>query len=389
MTEQRKLKKRVRERAARTGESYITARRQVVAAGGHAAPGAPSTDTANTAPGEQGPVHRESALLARMLRQAGVTAPHTGSAYSEVMLAGLAGGIGFLYAVFEYKGHPPTMTIVAQHHPQPWLPTALDHLGLPYHERRSTSVANAMADLRGSGRPAYCDVDRGRLPWHGSGSWLYADPYGVLVEVDGETAAVDDGWSTHELSTEDFAAAWSGHTKGRHYRLGLADGAADTAVDLPAAVSRAVRLTVSHLTGPVLGNSFDVNFGLRGMAKLAAQLRDTRTRTGWAKRYEGHLDRAMRRLDECLDREYTAPGATRPVYAAFLVEAATVQPVPQAGAMRAAAEIFDESGRTWSRIAAVARETDAAERLPELAGLVDDARALEERAVAVLAATHP
>jgi hypothetical protein len=383
MTEQRKLKKRARERAARTGESYITARRQVLATGGREASAASGAATATS------PSHRESALLARMLRQAGVVAPHTGAAYTEAMLAGLAGGIGFLYAVFEYKGHPPMTTIVAQHHPQPWLPTALDHLGLPYHERRSTSVAKATADLRGSGRPAYCNVDRGRLPWHGSGPWLYADPYGVLVEFDEETAAVDDGWSVHELSTEDFAAAWSSHTKGRHYRLGLANDAADSTVDLPAAVSRAVRLTVSHLTGPVLGNSFDVNFGFSGMTKLAAQLRDERTRTGWAKRHEGHLALALRRLDECLERENTAPGGTRPVYAAFLIEAATVQSAPQAAAMRASAGLFDESGRTWSRIAGLAREPDAAGRLAELAGLVDDARALEERAVEVLAAAYP
>jgi hypothetical protein len=381
MTEQRKLKKRVRERATRTGESYITARRQVVAAGGREVPGAH----------QQHPAHRESALLARMLRQAGVVAPHTGAPYTETMIAGLAGGIGFLYAVFEYKGHPPTMTIVAQHHPQPWLPTALDHLGLPYRERRSTSVTKATADLRASGRLEYCAVDRGKLPWHGTGPWLYADPYGVVVEADSgaETVAVDDGWAVHELSTEDFAAAWSSHTKGRHYRLGLGDGAAGSTVDLPAAVSRAIRLTVSHLTGPVLGNSFDVNFGLSGMARLAAQLRDERTRTGWAKRFEGHLDLAVRRLDECLEREYTAPSATRPVYAAFLTEAATVQPPAQADAMRAAAGLFDESGRGWSRIATVAREPDAAGRLAELAGFVDDARALEERAVEVLAAVYP
>ena len=375
MTEQRKLKKRVRERAARTGESYITARRQVVGAGGHADAAA---ETAR-------PAHRESALLARMLRQAGVVAPHTDAPYTEAMIAGLAGGIGFLYAVFEYKGHPPTMTIVAQHHPQPWLPTALDHLGLPYRERRSTAVATATADLRASGDLAYCAVDRGRLPWHGSGPWLYADAYGVLVDASAATLRVDDGWSVHELSTEDFEAAWSSHTKGRHYRLRLEAGAAGSTVDLPAAVSRAVRLTVAHLTGPVLGNSFDVNFGFSGMAKLAAQLRDERTRTGWAKRYEGHLDLAMRRLDECLEREYTAPGASRPVYAAFLTEAATVQPAPQAAAMRAAADLFEESGRCWARIAAVAREPDAAGRLAELAALVDDARVLEERAVAVLA----
>lgn len=37
------------------------------------------------------------------------------------MLVGLAGGIGFLYAVFDYQGFQPMVTIVARHHPErPW-----------------------------------------------------------------------------------------------------------------------------------------------------------------------------------------------------------------------------------------------------------------------------
>src|SRR5690606_12820236 len=59
-------------------------------------------------------VHRESALVQRLLASAGVE-------LSEAMACGLGGGIGFMYAVFEYKQAPhPLLTFVTQHHPRPW-----------------------------------------------------------------------------------------------------------------------------------------------------------------------------------------------------------------------------------------------------------------------------
>src|SRR3954468_10198454 len=78
MTEQKHLKQLVRERMARTGESYTTARRHVV--GRRGTPGATLT-----APPAR---HRLTALLARMMRDGGYVAPHTGEPYSQAMLCG-------------------------------------------------------------------------------------------------------------------------------------------------------------------------------------------------------------------------------------------------------------------------------------------------------------
>ncbi|MBX7266563.1 hypothetical protein KIF24_11290 [Micromonospora sp. Llam7] len=56
-----------------------------------------------------------------------------------------AGVIGFMYAVFEYAAVPhPLLTIVAQHHPQPWAPAVLDRLGLAYRQSRGTSTKAAL-----------------------------------------------------------------------------------------------------------------------------------------------------------------------------------------------------------------------------------------------------
>ena len=401
MTEQRKLKGRIRERSDRTGETYTTARRHVLGKGGQrSVAAAPLPD--GIVPGYPGfstAAHHDSALLAHLLAQAGVTAPHTGEPYSEAMLAGLAGGIGFMYALFEYQGWQPMLTVVAQHHPQPWLPTALDHLGLPHTEQHSSKVTIAMTRLFAvldGGRAVHCLVDRTGLAWHAGRPGIHTDPYGVVVAGrDGGTLWLDDGGpAPRPMSEEDFAAAWSGYAKGRHHMRVIGD-AAPVIVDLTEAVRTATRMTVAHLTGPVLGHSFDVNFGFSGMARLADQVRDDRGKTGWARRFGTPelFALAMRRLHDCLEREHTAPGATRPLYAEFLDEAAPVLGGAAAVALREAANLFRESGALWARLASTAAEVsfppDEEGRrsfLAELAGLVDAARRIEERAAAVLTA---
>jgi hypothetical protein len=159
-------------------------------------------------------------------------------------------------------------------------------------------------------------------------------------------------------------------------------------VDLDAAARDAVGVTVAHLTGPVLGNSFDVNFGLSGMAKLAGELRDTRTRKAWAKRFgtpEGRAH-AMRRLVECVEKEYTAPGGTRPIYADFLDEALPPDASAAAGWIRAAGSIR-AAGERWSALARSATtEGDLRGWCDRAADLVDEAAALERRAVEALSA---
>jgi hypothetical protein len=127
-------------------------------------------------------------------------------------------------------------------------------------------------------------------------------------------------------------------------------GEAPVRVNLPAAIRSAVATTVAHLTGPVLGHSFDSNFGFSGMAKLATQLRDTRTKSGWTRRFSTPVAffHGVRRLYECLELQFTAPGATRPRYADFLDEAA---PVLGGAGLSEAATLFRRSGAIWARVA--------------------------------------
>ncbi len=340
MTEQRGLKKLVRQRMDRTAESYTTARRHVLAQAARAEAPAPPSGLVYRRFGRD--QHHEASLVRNAL---GVTG--TGSAHGEALIAGLAGGVGFMYAVFEYRDMPPLLTIVAQHHPEPWVQAALSRLNVPFTEQHGGKPRwDRVRRELDAGRPVFCAVDKSRLPWHGMEPGFAADAHTVVIAgYDGDDLYVDDESATpHVIGTEEFGAAWTAYRKGRHQMIvptGPPVGEPD--------VTDAIATTAAHLTGPVLGHSFDASFGFSGMDKLAGQLRDATTKTGWERRFGAPVPffHGVRRLYECLELEYTAPGATRPLYADFLEQAGRPEP----------AELFRESGRGWERLASLALET--------------------------------
>jgi len=400
MTQHRSLKQHVRDRMARTGETYSTARHHVLASAGRGTtePWPAAVPTRYRPCG--GGVHHDTGLLYSLLRAAEVTAPHTGEPWSEAMLVGLAGGVGFMYFVFEYEGHHPTMTIVARHHPEPYLPAALTRAGVPFTLATTGSAKKATAALRtvlDAGGAAICTVARDRLPWHEDRGELYAqDPHDVaVIGADGDTLYVDDDQPVPiAVPAEQFVAAWSQYRKGKHSLLTI-DGPPGP-VDLGAAVADAVATTCAHLTGPVLGNNFDVNFGFSGAAKLVAQLRDPSGKAGWSQRFAdpAAFQIALHRLSDCLEVDYAGPGALRPIYADFLDEAAKALDRP---AYAEAAGLFRNAGERWSAVSTAAVFAPGGEPLApdgpavrvlldELADGVAGAVAVEERAVRVLAA---
>lgn len=342
MSEQGALSQRVRERMAGAGESWTTAYHHVV----------------GLRPGAHPQRHHESVLVRRMLSAAGLDV-------SEAMVCGLGGGIGFLYAVFEYKAvDHPLLTIVTQHHPTPWLEAVSTHLGAATTTLTSSSPQRAHVKLRRAlddGRPVLVQVARGLLPWHETApDHEAADPYPVLViGREGEDLVVLDG---HErrIGADRLAVAWAAHRKGR-FSVTTLDGAGSP--DLGWAVDRAVATTHAHLTGPVLGHAFDVNLGLSGVARLRDDLLDSRSARGWARRFgaEHAFEAARWRLAECLTWAHGAEGATRLVYADFLAETGRAR----------AASLSREAGVQWSAIADVAgAEADPAVAIPELAARV-------------------
>ncbi len=355
MTAHPHLKQHIRDRMARTGESYTTTRRHVLAAGDRTPPPRPE-GLLPSWPATGGGDHHGSALAAHLIAASGTRAPHTGEPYSEAMVAGLAGGIGFMYFVFSYDGHHPTMTIVARRHPEPYVAAALRAAGVEFTEQHTGSAAVAERRLRAglaAGRPMAATVDRTRLPWHGLDGSPYGPephPVGICGSRPGDVVLLDDECvQPNPLGLSELMAAWSAPAKNRHELLEIT-GPAPADHDVPAALRDAVVRGCALLTEPVLGNNFDVNFGFRGMRKLADGLADPRGKRGWARLF-AHPEAmftALRRLHDCLETEYTASGATWPLWAAFLEEAAVMVGEP---AWTAAAVDVRASGVLWSGIA--------------------------------------
>lgn len=93
--------------------------------------------------------------------------------------------------------------------------------------------------------------------------------------------------------------------------------------DLETGIRQAIEKTCANLTGPVLGNDFDANFGFRGLEKLASELRST-ARKGWHARFS-HPERmfvVLQRLYAGIETEWGSTGGMRLLYADFLDEAA-------------------------------------------------------------------
>lgn len=355
MTDRRALKSLVRERMARTGETYSTAYRHVTAA-------------AATHP--QHGTHRVSTLTSRWLGTAGVEV-------SEAMACGLGGGIGFLYAIFEYDAVPhPLLTVVTQHHPQPWPEAVAQHTGIAMTTQTSSSPAAARRKLDAvldAGRTPWVLVGRGHLPWNdGVSAEEAADPYPALITRAGSGLLLDDGDADpHPITDEALMAAWVAHRKGRFALTTIDPGAR---LDVAPAVRAALATTYAHLTGPVLGNSFDVNLGLSGMDRMLAQVRDTTTAVGWRRRYAdpAALAFGFEQLTGWLTWDHGGPGATRALFADFLREADGLDGL----ALSTSATDAGRAAAAWTRVAdhvATAPTADVRAALTDLGDLLEPA----------------
>jgi hypothetical protein len=357
VTSQKHLKAAVRARMARTGERYTTARRHLVgptevAAHPGVLPGYPAFG---------GGRHHDSGLLTHVLEAAGVVSAQDGQPLDEPMVAGLAGGIGFMYFSFSYAGHLPTMTIVPRIHPRPFLPGALERSGIAHRVVETTSAAKAARELEAAltaGRAPICTVDRPALGYHPWASpYAGNDPYDVaVVGRRGDVLLLDDEClEPTGITAADLAAARAAHRKSRHRMLVVEPdaGAGGKPIDLVPAVRSALAVTVHDLTEDVMPNNFAGNFGLRGLEKWATAVGDRRTKTGWARLFDSSAAHAsaMQRLYDCLTTEYSAPGAMRPLYADFLHRAAELL---DDAALREAAGLYARAGEVWSRIAEAA-----------------------------------
>ena len=379
MTKHRDFKALVRERMARTGERYSAARAQLLAKQTRSPHSHPAYDGVLRGYDSFGGIQAGTSALCNALRHAGIVSPLTNAPHAEAFVNGLCGGPGFLYAVFEYKGWPPILSLALQSRSMSdaYIGEGLDRLGVRVTRHETTSKAAARRALDGAleaGKAALCVVDAASLPWHGlPKEFIGGAPYVVSVAGQHDGSYWLDDRAAHALKVDGdlLAGARAAYRQAKN-RLMTIDGGEPRA-DLRRTMADAIASTARRYTEPAVPKSFRVNCGFSGLTKWQRMLTDRQDKKGWPavfaegpRAYAG-LQRAYEWI-ACT----AAPGAGRAFYAEFLDVAASTLKRP---ALVSAASAYREAATGWSDLASlIANAPDkalrdaclAADRLLEL-----------------------
>ena len=395
MTRQRDFKALVRERMAKTGERYTTARTHLIARTiGHSQP--PKVfpgvlagyDTFGGQQSGTGAIHN-------VLRFAGIASPF-GSPPSEAMINGLCGGPGFLYAVFEYRGWPPMLTLALGNRSMPdvYAAQGLSRLGLDLVQHETTSRAAAQKALDGTlaaGKPAVCVTDIASLPHYGLPMQFVGGAPHVVAVVGRDRGDywIDDRRAEPiRLSATQLSDARAAYRKAKNRLVAIEKPAnAPSAAQARAAVAGAIADTALRYVDPAVPKSFAVNCGFSGLAKWRDELTDRKGKRGWPTMF-AHGPRAYAALSRAYeDIECRSTAGGRAFYADFLDEAAGLLGQNH---LRQAAAAYRDAGKLWSRIAdaiancpddAIRQACDIAERRVELNDALDSGTCAEAAAL--------
>ena len=336
MTARKHLKARVRERMAHTGESYVTARRHVVAS----AEPAPVTDHGYAL---RGGLHPETAAIANVLA-------HHGAPLSEAMVLGVGGGLGAGYILWEFKAHGVRTVVLGfrnrWQYPDRWTRAALERLGVPYEMHETGGARTAEAQLDGAlerGRPALAWIDRETVGyWHLPPFMSGRGGYPVVAyAAAGDRIRVDDrNLAPLTVDRETFAAARARVGSYKHRLVVCEPRAPLTADEQRAAVRAGLADAAEHLAAR------SDSFGLPAWGKWGRTLTDERAAKGWPKVFadcRGLTGALLSTYEGILPVGFYG-GHLRDLYADFLDEAAPLLDAPQAAtaaaAWRAATELW-------------------------------------------------
>ncbi|HEY8169154.1 MAG TPA: DUF4872 domain-containing protein [Candidatus Limnocylindrales bacterium] len=356
MTTHKGFKRLVRERMARTGERYSTARRALL----------PHETTAgltdDAGPGGVSPgIHPDTAALASVLARR-LVSPLSGAPLSEAMILGIGGGLGAGYILWEFKAHgSPIITLGFRNQWQypaipGWLGKTLDRLAIPaeLHETGGAVRARQTLDrLLAGGDPAIAFIDQQSI-----GTWGQPDSLagrsGYPVVVTGRTAdgayLIDDRSRQPLVVPASVLATARGRIGSFKHRLIVPRPAAggiagDT---LRSAIQDGLSDQVDHL------RSSSDSFSLPTWRKWSRLLTDTRNAKAWPRVFaDGRgLLGALLSIIEAVDDDIGAYGGNlRDLYADFLDEATTALDRPA----------LAEAANRWRAIADLWRDlADAA-----------------------------
>ncbi|MGD9789561.1 MAG: DUF4872 domain-containing protein [Phycisphaerales bacterium] len=359
MTTQHDFKSAVRDRMKKTGERYTAARAVLLQS---SAGRATKPTIAGLIPEYTsfGGICRDTGAMRNVLAACGIIDANTKKPLSEAMVAGLCGGVGFLYAVFEYKGFPPILSIMGRHDTMPdvFIAGGFGRLGVKTSVSETTSAATARKALDAAitaKKPALCVVDavvladKGTLP--ASAMEGMAPTIVGVAGATGDDVLIDDGGvEPRRMSMERFARARAAYKKGKNRLITIDEPA--QAIDLRGPIARALADTAHrYRNAPYKG--FASNMGLAGFEKWRGLLTDPKDKKSWPNVFpEGALAYlALRRTYDGIEHEFTAPAAGRPIFADFLDEAsATLSDSHHGVSLKSLAKAYRKSGEQWGAI---------------------------------------
>jgi len=360
VTEHKHLKQLVRARMGKTGESYTTARRQII------------RQVAQPSDSSRTPHHSPcsipaAAALRALLSQAGIRTPRTGAPLSEAMVFGIAGGIGAGVFAFYYAKEDFSSFFIAGRHlwqdDLGWTREALTRFGVVPVVKESAGVKpgeRQLRDLLEGGRPVMAWLDAAGLPHRAMPAKFSGGAYHVVtihgVDDTAATALVGDlADEPVPVPLTDLARA-RGRIKKFKNRI-LAIDRAPASPDLAPLVRGGIRACVDALTTCKMKN-----FRLDAFANWAEHLDGSKAADSWEKMFPpGHrLYQGLWSITEYIEYYGTGGGLSRPMFAEFLEEAGTALSDP---VLTAAAAQYAGLGRGWTALAEAALPA----HVPELA----------------------
>lgn len=296
----------------------------------------------------------ETCSIRNSLNHLGIKAPHSREPYSEPLLFGLGGGIGFSYFLFERAGSHPihiNTRIHTQETEQPeFFQKIAGRIGVPLEVQNSSSATAAAVNLKRRlerGTPPIVTVDAQKLPYLGLTSPLYTYYALVVYGIDEENGHVhvsDRCPAPLTIGKDELRASRSSSWSPKYRSVTLSQP--DGEPDIVAALTEAIRETARQLQGGV----GVANFGLKGLEKWATVLTSNKEKKSWPKVFASGpaLYQALFSIFAQISTRCDTGHAHRLFYAEFLDEAAEILGRPE---LRTAAELYRNADREWAEVA--------------------------------------
>ena len=390
MTTQKGLKRVVRARMAKTGERYAAARRALLGETSptRATPANPVAEAAAamsqspTGYGFRGGLHPDTAVLANILANRGVTSGLTGAPLSEAAILGIGGGLGAGYILWEFRVRGGAVLTLGfrnqwQYPAIPgWLGKTAERLGVSVTPHETSGPRKARETLDGfldRGETVIAYVDQQEL-----GTWVQPAalsgccgyPVVIAGRSEGDAYLVDDRGARPLVVPAATMAGARGRVSSFRNRLVEVSSPPVLSADRIRDAFRAgLADQVEHLRAP------SDSFSLPAWRKWSRLMTDTKNAKAWPRVFAGGrgLFGTLMSLVEGVDGGIGATGGhLRELYAAFLDEAANALDAPAlvdaAARWRAAADLWEDLAD-----AAVPAELDGGAEAVEAAEELHDA----------------